>query len=107
VIRAEFEQGWEDGLLQLGAIKRRLYQSSVKGIVWLVNDVDGDGDGDGVDGLQDVEMGDEEAYHVEEGVWKAPVLCLAGRGGAHVEGCGHSVSWDIWPRADHDHGSVI
>ena len=96
VVSAEFERGWADGLAQLGATRARLRQSSMNGvrIVQFVDDVEQEG----LDGLADVEMGNEEAFRVREDVWKVPVFCLvgAGRGEHHIEGCGHAVGWKIW-----------
>lgn len=103
-IRADFEQGWAEGLAQLSAIRARLRQSWYNEVrVVRYTDV-GDSElvgEEGLEGLVDIRQEDEDVFTVPvagDGIHVTPVLCLAGPGRAeeHIKGCGHSVGWDIW-----------
>lgn len=99
LLRQEFENGWAEGLAQIGVARARLRQSLWNGIIRVARFTEAKDDGEGLDGLEEIEKGDNEAFwRVEDGIKKAPVLCLVGPGEdrAHVDGCGHSVGWKIW-----------
>lgn len=96
-IREEFEKGWNEGLVQLAAVKSRLYASWTNGIRMMR--ITADASGGGYDGLEAIEG--ENAFHSAQDDNESlapPVLCLAGPGisGKHVEGCGHNVAWNVW-----------
>lgn len=95
-IRTEFQQGWEEGITQLNAIRSRLYQSWKNGVrVMCISD--DQGVEDGFEGLRDVDS--ETLFHdVQCVVCPAPVLCLTGSNDAtkHADGCGHAVASRIW-----------
>ncbi|KAI6153789.1 hypothetical protein BKA82DRAFT_4093995 [Pisolithus tinctorius] len=95
-IRTEFQQGWGEGIAQLNAIHRRLYQSWKNGVrVMCISD---DQDmGDGFEGLEDIES--ETLFH--DVLCTAPVLCLADSNetNEHAEGCGHAAAIRIWDDA--------
>jgi hypothetical protein len=95
-IRDEFERGWIEGLAQVNAIRARLLLSWKNGIRVVRFSNESHSTEDGLDGLVDVESGDEITLIGD--TLKSPVLCLAGAGrdGKHVEGCGHTVAWGIW-----------
>lgn len=92
-IREDFEKGWNEGLAQLAAVKSRLYQSWRNGIQMM--HMTANSGGDGLDGLEAIEV--ESAFHSHP-ERDAPILCLAGPGTseAHVQGCGHSLAWNVW-----------
>lgn len=92
-IRDDFEKGWNEGLVQLAAVKSRLYQSWRNGV--RVMRMTADAGGHGLDGLEAIELENVFHSHPERDV---PVLCLAGPGtsGEHVEGCSHKFAWDVW-----------
>lgn len=98
-IRAQFERGWEEGLAQLTAIRRRLQQSWKKGVRMVR--ISGDqGMEEGFEGLEDID--EEGAFYGRDGpenVWSVPVLCLAGEDPGrvqHVDGCGHAAASRAW-----------
>ncbi|KAG1760342.1 hypothetical protein EDD22DRAFT_81932 [Suillus occidentalis] len=96
-IREEFEKGWNEGLVQLAAVKSRLYASWTNGIRMMR--ITADASGGGYDGLEAIEG--ENAFHSTQDDNESlapPVLCLAGPGisGKHVEGCGHNIAWNVW-----------
>lgn len=95
-IRTEFQQGWEEGITQLNAIRSRLYQSWKNGVrVMYISD--DQGMEDGFEGLRDVDS--ETLFHdVQCVVCPAPVLCLTGSNDTtkHADGCGHAVASRIW-----------
>ncbi|KAH7885994.1 hypothetical protein F5I97DRAFT_1809443 [Phlebopus sp. FC_14] len=98
-MRAEFEKGWDEGLAQLTAVRTRLYQSWRNG-VRVMRITGKDGTEEGFEGLEDIDNDAAFNGHNAEGagLWKAPVLCLAGpdRTAQHADGCGHSVANCIW-----------
>lgn len=96
-IREEFEKGWNEGLVQLAAVKSRLYASWKNGIRMMR--ITADASGGGYDGLEAIEG--ENAFHSAQDDNESlapPVLCLAGPGisGKHAEGCGHNIAWNVW-----------
>ncbi|KAI6031549.1 hypothetical protein BKA83DRAFT_4202117 [Pisolithus microcarpus] len=83
-IRTEFQQGWEEGITQLNAIRSRLYQSWKNGVrVMYISD--DQGMEDGFEGLRDVDS--ETLFHDVQ-----CVVCPA----PHADGCGHAVASRIW-----------
>ncbi|KAL0951778.1 hypothetical protein HGRIS_008449 [Hohenbuehelia grisea] len=99
LIHEAFETGWIEGLLTLVATRVRLRQSLLNGVVRVTRFVGSGNEGDGLVGLEDVQSEfDEEAFEIppQHEVWRAPVLCLLGEDGPHVEGCGHSIGREIW-----------
>ncbi|KAH7930491.1 hypothetical protein BV22DRAFT_52794 [Leucogyrophana mollusca] len=98
-IRADFAQGWAEGLAQLTAVRTRLRQSWQNNI--RVVRFEGDiGLEEGLDGLVDVESERDFVNDLDEGNtarWEVPILCLAGEAGQdHAECCGHSGSESTW-----------
>jgi hypothetical protein len=96
-IREEFEKGWDEGLVQLAAVKSRLYASWKNGIQMMR--ITADIGGGGYGGLEAIEG--ENAFYSEQddnASLAPPLLCLAGSGtsGKHVEGCGHDIAWNVW-----------
>ncbi|KAL4069800.1 hypothetical protein V8B97DRAFT_634549 [Scleroderma yunnanense] len=89
-VQAEFSQGWAEGLAQLNAVRKRMYQSWKNGVrvMHIMGGLDTE---DGFMGLEDV--GETAFVNVggEHSFWPTPVLCLAGSnpGALHVDGCGH------------------
>ncbi|KAG1757814.1 hypothetical protein EDB19DRAFT_1624249 [Suillus lakei] len=86
-IREEFEKGWNEGLVQLAAVKSRLYQSWKNGVRMMR--ITADVSGGGYDGLEAIDI--ENAFHSERDdntSLAPPVLCLAGSGtsGKHCRG---------------------
>lgn len=107
VIRAEFELGWAQGILQLITIRNRLKTSWYNGIAKVVKFEDlspdlaeDDDEGDreyGLVGLRGVD--EEETFGLGMDGDRCPVLCLAGSANSsadHAEGCGHALGRDIW-----------
>ena len=99
-IRAQFERGWDEGLVQLTAIRSRLYQSWKNGVRMMR--IAGDqGTEEGFEGLEDVDG--EGMFYGRDGsrnIWPVPVLCLAGavpNSVQHVDGCGHAAATCVWP----------
>ncbi|KXN90096.1 hypothetical protein AN958_05101 [Leucoagaricus sp. SymC.cos] len=104
-IRAEFETGWAEGIAQLEVTRARMRTSSRNGIRLLKFAPDAEnrnGRRTGMEGLEDVQVDDDTAFIIHDD--KAPLLCLAGpsRNEHHVEGCGHSIGWDIWHETTED-----
>lgn len=96
-IRADFERGWTEGLVQLTAIRNRLRQSWQNGTRVLRFSEELSVSAEGLEGLVDVES-DGADFHVDVNNTRTPVLCLAGPGreDVHVDGCGHRTNWDVW-----------
>ncbi|KAI6047830.1 hypothetical protein EDC04DRAFT_2556271 [Pisolithus marmoratus] len=95
-ISTEFQQGWEQGIAQLSAIRSRLYQSW-KNEVRVMYISDDQGMEDGFEGLRDIDS--ETHFHdVQSALCPVPVLCLAGFNltTEHAEGCGHAAASRIW-----------
>lgn len=91
----EFEAGWAEGIAQLAVTRARLRASARNGVrvVRFMEDSESDsqdGGREGLEGLEDVNKDDQAAFDmpVEIGdgrdVYRAPVLCLAEIGRAHV-----------------------
>lgn len=95
VIRADFQRGWSDGLAQLNAVRSRLRQSWKNGIRVVKFSENAGVSEHGLDGLVDI---DEVNMNDTGALGDAPLLCLVGSGRkeGHVEGCGHSLGWEIW-----------
>ncbi|KAF9011122.1 hypothetical protein BDQ17DRAFT_1387587 [Cyathus striatus] len=103
-LRAEFETGWAEGigLLRVGRARLRTSASNGIRVVRFVDDNHEITD-QGLDGLEDIDIEDEDAFDVPVGEDAVggippPVLCFVGgaRTAEHAIGCGHSIGWDIW-----------
>ncbi|KAF8641094.1 hypothetical protein AX17_000737 [Amanita inopinata Kibby_2008] len=113
-IRSEFETGWAEGMAQLSVTRARLRTSAENGVRVVGFSGGSDGTEAGFDGLEDVMPGNRDKEEESDGfsmptglgdqvgIWKAPVLCLAGgrRGPEHIPSCGHEVGWEIWKEWD-------
>ncbi|KAF8956082.1 hypothetical protein BDZ97DRAFT_1907336 [Flammula alnicola] len=107
VIRAEFDEGWAEGIAQLAVTRARLRTSAGNGVrVMRVSsthvETEGDSLEDGLYGLENVDQHDPDAFGMSDkddgfASLAAPILCFAGpgRGGAHEKNCGHSVGWEV------------
>jgi hypothetical protein len=95
-IRADFERGWTAGLAQLTATRNRLRQSWQNGIRVVRFSEEASTSEGGLDGLVDVESGNDIDFH--DTCAGVPLLCLAGPGrkDGHVYGCGHAIGWNTW-----------
>ncbi|KAK7695336.1 hypothetical protein QCA50_002527 [Cerrena zonata] len=103
-IRADFEQGWAEGLSILARDRHQVKQSRQLGVQVFMfrHSCDSEDEDDEIDtetGLQGlVEVQSEQDLSLRED--SCPVLCLAGTGQmdaeGHTEGCGHSMGWRVW-----------
>lgn len=106
-LRAEFEEGWAEGVAVLAITRSRLRRSAGNGvrIMKFTKSVNADDEEpeheEGLDGLEDVDPFDPEAIELsrEDGLSShdPPILCFAGpaRAGLHEDNCGHSVGWMV------------
>jgi len=108
IIRAEFEEGWAEGIAVLSITRSRLRTSAGNGVrvmkftkTAVADDTESEEPEceEGLDGLEDVDPSDLEISE-EEGGWSSqdpPILCFAGpaRAGLHANDCGHSVGWAV------------
>ena len=108
IIRAEFEEGWAEGIAVLSITRSRLRTSAGNGVrvmkftkTVMADDTESEEAEyeEGLDGLEDVDPSDLEISR-EEGRWSSqdpPILCFAGpaRAGLHANNCGHSVGWVV------------
>ena len=105
IIRAEFEEGWAEGVAVLAMTRSRLRASAGNGVrvMKFTKSVMADDKSEeleyeeGLDGLEDVDP--IEMSRKEGGPWNQdpPILCFAGpaRDGLHEDNCGHSVGWVV------------
>ena len=101
--QADFERGWQDGLLQLKATWKRLRASRVNGIrvmrmLLAAEAGPREPSFDPFHRLVDVESDDffEHAMELVQNC-TSPVLCLAGtQENSHTENCGHNAGQKIW-----------
>jgi len=96
-MRSDFEAGWAEGMAQLEVTYARLRTSLRHGVRVLREDVESQSVGmNGMEGLEDVDADDDEAFTVTRDT--PPILCLAGprKNRFHVPNCGHLVGWNIW-----------
>ena len=99
IIRAEFEEGWAEGVAVLAMTRSRLRTSARNGVrvMKFAKSVMADEEleyEEGLDGLEDVDMsGEEDRLSSQD----PPILCFAGpaRAGMHEDNCGHSVGWAV------------
>ncbi|KAF9486431.1 hypothetical protein BDN70DRAFT_11987 [Pholiota conissans] len=110
IIRADFEEGWREGIAQLAVTRARLRTSAGNGFrVMRILPADNEDSDDediergsleeGLYGLEDVDPDDPEAFGMSEGGLArldTPTLCFVGpgRNGAHELNCGHSFGWE-------------
>ncbi|KAF8167529.1 hypothetical protein B0H34DRAFT_644878 [Crassisporium funariophilum] len=109
-IRAAFEAGWAEGIVQLSVTRARLRTSAGNGfrVMRLASAAETSADDaeyeDGLEGLVDVDNTDPEAFGMigEDGSvldLKVPVLCFSGAKRdadiKHEDNCGHSVGWKV------------
>jgi hypothetical protein len=102
IIRAEFEEGWAEGVAVLAMTRSRLRTSAGNGVrvMKFTKSVVADEELEyeaGLDGLEDVDP--IEMSREEDGLLSQdpPILCFAGpaRAGMHEDNCGHSVGWAV------------
>jgi hypothetical protein len=105
IIRAEFEEGWAEGVAVLAMTRSRLRTSAGNGVrvmkftksVMADDKSEEPGYEEGFDGLEDVDS--IEMSREEGGPWSQnpPILCFSGpaRAGLHEDNCGHSVGWVV------------
>jgi hypothetical protein len=108
-IRAEFEEGWREGIAQLAVTRGRLRTSAGNGVRVMricpaddpTEDIEDDPLAEGLYGLEDVDQKDPDAFGMvdEAGGFAGlapPILCFAGpgRNDAHEINCGHSIGWE-------------
>jgi hypothetical protein len=102
IIRAEFEEGWAEGIAVLAMTRSRLRTSAGNGVrvmkftksVMADEEVEYE---EGLDGLEDIDP--IEMSREEDGLSSQdpPILCFAGptKVGLHEDNCGHSVGWVV------------
>jgi len=102
IIRAEFEEGWAEGVAVLAMTRSRLRTSAGNGVrvMKFTRNVMADEEPEyeeGLDGLEDVDP--IEMSREEDGLSSQdpPILCFAGpaKAGLHEDNCGHSVGWAV------------
>ncbi|EIW86921.1 hypothetical protein CONPUDRAFT_134261 [Coniophora puteana RWD-64-598 SS2] len=99
VARGEFEEGWEDGITQVFAVRNRLH-TSWKNKIKVMRFTEETISGEGFDGLEDIP--DAEYFDgaiAELAAVRTPLLCLSGVGAGgseHALRCGHKEVETAW-----------
>ena len=102
IIRAEFEEGWAEGVAVLAMTRSRLRTSAGNGVrvmkftksVMADEEVEYEEGLDGLENVDSIEISSEEDRLSRQ---DPPILCFAGptRAGLHADNCGHSVGWVV------------